>query len=79
MEKDVSRKKFIAWAVGLGSLAMVPAFFRSRPVKKNKPGTAKMLTQDGKLVEIDIANIPPKKKKLGKADIHKWIRKRNSM
>jgi hypothetical protein len=79
MQKDVSRKKFIAWVVGLGSLAFVPAAFRLRPGKKNKTTTAKMLTRDGKLVEIDIANIPAKRKKLGIADIHGWIRKKNSM
>lgn len=79
MQKDVSRKKFIAWVVGLGSLAFVPTAFWLRPGKKNKTATAKMLTRDGKLVEIDTANIPAKKKKLGIADIHGWIRKKNSM
>ena len=79
MEKDVSRKKFITWAIGLGSLAIVPTLFRSRAEKKNNNTTAKMLTQDGKLVEIDMANIPAKKKKLGMADIHGWIRRKPSL
>ncbi|MGZ3846407.1 MAG: hypothetical protein ACXVBH_10155 [Flavisolibacter sp.] len=80
MEKNVSRKKFIAWAVGLGSVAvLVPPFFKSSSKKRSKSTTTRMLTQDGKLVEVDIANIPAKKRKLGLADIHGWIRKKTSM
>lgn len=80
MEKNVSRKKFIAWAIGIGSLAVVvPPILRSPSKKRNKSTTARMLTQDGRLVEVDIANIPAKKRKLRLADIHGWIRRKASM
>ena len=80
MEKDISRKKFITWAVGVGSVAaLIPPFFSSPSKRRNKATTARMLTQDGRLVELDIANIPAKKKKLGLADIHGWIRRKTSM
>lgn len=77
--KIVSRKKFFTWTVGISSLLVIPAFLKS-PGKKNKTAkTVKMLTQDGKLVEIDVADIPSKKKKLKMADIHNWINKKASL
>jgi uncharacterized membrane protein YvbJ len=79
MEKNVSRKKFLAWSVGISSLLAVPAFLKFSAKKKNKASTVKMLTQDGKLVEIDVANIPPKKKKIKGAEIHSWINKKTSL
>jgi hypothetical protein len=36
-----------------------------------------MLTQDGRLVEIDIENIPVKKQKIRNADIHTWVNKKH--
>jgi hypothetical protein len=77
--KNVSRKKFLAWSVCISSLLAVPAFLKFSNKKKKQSATAKMLTQDGKLVEIDVANIPSKKKKIKTADIHTWISKRTSL
>jgi hypothetical protein len=50
--------------------------FRSK--KKKEPQKVKMLTQDGRLVEIDIENIPVKKQKIRNADIHTWVNKKTS-
>jgi hypothetical protein len=75
--KDLSRKKFLGWTIGIGSLLAIPAFLRP-PKRKTPSQTVKMLTQDGKLVEIDVSNIPDKKKKVSTADIHSWIRKKSS-
>ena len=47
--------------------------------KKKQAATVKMLTQDGRLVEIDVANIPSQKKKIKTADIHTWINKKTSL
>jgi hypothetical protein len=77
--KNVSRKKFLAWSVGISSLLAVPAFLKFPNKKKKQTATAKMLTQDGRLVEIDVANIPSKKKKIKTADIHTWINKKTSL
>lgn len=77
--KTVSRKKFFAWTVGISSLLMIPAFLKFSGGKSKKTKTAKMLTQDGKLVEIEIANIPSKRRKLKISDIHNWVNKKPSL
>lgn len=77
--KSLSRKKFLAWSVGISSLLAVPAFLKFSSKKKDKSTTVKMLTQDGKLVEIDVANIPSKKKKIKVAEIHTWMNKKTSL
>lgn len=79
MENNVSRKKFLAWSVGISSLLAVPAFLKFSAKKKNKATAVKMLTQDGKLVEIDVANIPSQKKKIKQSEIHTWISKKTSL
>jgi hypothetical protein len=77
--KNVSRKRFLAWSAGISSLLAVPAFLKFSSKKKKQSATAKMLTQDGKLVEIDVANIPSQKKKLKAADIRTWISKKTPL
>jgi hypothetical protein len=74
MEKEnkiVTRKRFIAWSVGISSLLAVPAFLRFPNKKKKQATTVKMLTQD--------ANIPSQKKKIKTADIHRWINRNTSL
>ena len=79
MEKNVSRKKFLAWSIGISSLFSIPAFLKFSTKKKNKAMVEKMLTQDGKLVEIDVANIPSQKKKVKRSEIHTWINRKTSL
>ena len=74
--KDLSRKKFLFWGIGISSLLAIPAFLRPKKNKETK--TVKMLTQDGRLVEIEVANIPSKKNKLKANDIHTWVNKKTS-
>ena len=68
---NISRKKF--FLSGL-SLAAVVAFFKGgdQPEKKK---TAKFLTQDGKLVEIDLDKLPSSKRTATKEDVQNWIKK----
>ena len=66
-----SRRKFIFW--GVASAAVISAIKFIRPKQKNE--TVKMLTQDGKLVEVDIAAIPKSKKKITDKELQNWIRK----
>jgi hypothetical protein len=75
--KDLSRKKFIGWTIGIGSLLAIPAFLR-RPRKKIPVQTTKMLTQDGRLVEIDVSHIPETKKKASTGEIQSWIQKKSA-
>lgn len=76
MEKEKtpqSRKKFIMWGVGILSLFSIGKLaFTSKEKKRN---TVKMLTQDGTLVEIDVAAIPPNKKKISEEEIQNWVKK----
>jgi predicted sulfurtransferase len=60
--KPTSRKKFLLWGTVLLSSATVFRFFAGK--KKKKEETVKMLTQDGKLVEIDLKMIQASKRSL---------------
>lgn len=73
-KKPFSRKKFLAWSVGLGALLTLPAWLKFS--KKKKKETVKMLTQDGRLVEICVADIPAKKQKIEPKDIPNWVHKK---
>lgn len=75
--KVVSRKNFLGWGVGIASLLAVPSFLLSRK-KKKETKTTKMLTQDGKLVEIDISSLPSQRKKIKPQDIHTWVTTKRS-
>ncbi len=70
--KNQGRRKFIAW--GVASAAVLAVFKFIKPTPK-KAETVKMLTQDGKLVEIDIAALPAKKKKITDKELQNWIMK----
>lgn len=76
--KNVSRKKMISWGIGFTALLALPSFLRFSK-KKKETRKVKMLTQDGKLVEIDVVNIPEKKKKIQQADIHTWVSKKPTL
>lgn len=69
--KKQSRRRFIFW--GVASAAVTSAIKFLNPGQKKE--TVKMLTQDGKLVEVDIAAIPKKKKKITDKELQNWIRK----
>ena len=70
--KNQSRRKFISW--GVASAALLTAVKFILPSKK-KSETVKMLTQDGKLVEVAIASLPPQKKKVTNDELKNWIKK----
>lgn len=76
--KSLSRKKFLAWGLGVTSFLALPGFLRFSK-KKKEAEKVKMLTQDGKLVEIDVTNIPEQKKKIRGADILTWVHKKSSL
>ncbi|HEX6332626.1 MAG TPA: hypothetical protein VFZ78_00285 [Flavisolibacter sp.] len=76
--KKVSRVKFLSWGVGIASLLAIPAFLRPSRKKKDTK-TVKMLTQDGRLVTIDVAHIPEKKKKIDEKEIHMWVQKNKGL
>ncbi|AFD07275.1 hypothetical protein [Solitalea canadensis] len=71
---NLSRKKFLFSGL---SLAAVITFFKWKSIpEKKKTATAKFLTQDGKLVEIDIEKLPLSKKVIAsKEDVQNWVKK----
>ena len=71
--KKQSRRKFITW--GIASAAIFSAVRFLQPSRKKEKTTVKMLTQDGKLVEVDIASLPAKKKKISDKELQNWIKK----
>jgi hypothetical protein len=71
--KTQSRRKFLLW--GVASAAALSAVKFILPVKEKEKQTTKMLTQDGKLVEVDIAAIYSNKKRITNKELQNWIKK----
>jgi hypothetical protein len=77
-DKPVSRKKFVVWTAGiLSAVAALTFFTRSAPQKKTR--MVKMLTRDGKLVEIEISKLPSKRNRIKDDDIHAWVQRKPSL
>ncbi|MCX6189105.1 MAG: hypothetical protein NTW54_05805 [Bacteroidetes bacterium] len=79
--KVQTRKKFIG--VGITAAAMLTAFRFFLPEKKQETGTVKMLTQDGKLVEVDTKKLQEiekllcvKSKKVSNDQLQNWVYKK---
>ncbi|MBS1527875.1 MAG: hypothetical protein JST19_19680 [Bacteroidetes bacterium] len=78
-ENSRSRRKFV-WGAGILAALAVVGKVTGLPVlsKKNAPDkkrTVKMLTQDGKLVEIDESLITASRRKVTNAELQNWIKK----
>lgn len=72
--KKQSRRRFIGW--GIASAAIFSAVKFILPSRKKEvKETVKMLTRDGKLVEIDMAVLPSKRKKISDKELQNWIQK----
>ena len=72
-KKMLSRKTFVRWSAGLlGLFAVAGVWFGQ---KRKKKSTVKMLTQDGRLVEIDAALLEKKGRKITDAELQSWVKK----
>jgi len=65
------------WGLGIAS-AFSAIGFLFRPKGNKKTKMVKMLTQDGKLVEVDISKLSGKKTKIKDEQIHTWVRNKTS-
>jgi hypothetical protein len=71
-----SRKKFLLW--GLGILASVTALKTIISPKKKKQ-LVKMLSQDGKLVEVDKDFLTHKAQKVTNKELQGWIKSKSHL
>ena len=73
--KITSRKKFLLWGATLLSSVTVLKFISGNKQQKNE--TIKMLTQDGKLVEIDREKLyGSKRNKITDEQLKSWVNKK---
>jgi uncharacterized membrane protein YvbJ len=73
-KKPVSRKKFLFWTIGSLSVFTAAKYFFHRGSKSNTR-TVKMLTQSGKLVEVDVTNLAcGKRKKISDDELKNWVK-----
>ena len=70
--------------MGLGILSLFPLLKFSLFSKKNKAiscspaaqeGTVRMLTQDGKLVDVDVSKLSSTRKKVSDKELLAWVKK----
>jgi hypothetical protein len=78
--KTTSRKKILLWGAALLSSATVFRFFTgSKKIDRISCAppneTIKMLTEDGKLVEINKTLLASSGKKISNEELQKWIKK----
>ena len=79
-DKLSSRKKFLLWGTAvLTSLTAFKLFTGSKKLSGEKKETVKMLTQDGKLVEVDAEQLYcGKRKKISDEQLKNWVVKKKS-
>jgi hypothetical protein len=70
---NTTRKKVLLWGAAVISSLTVFKFFDR--FKSEKKDTVKMLTQDGKLVEIDKNLLAQSGKKISNKELQNWVKK----
>ena len=68
-----SRRKALYWVAGALSVMM---FWKYVPKKQKKAETTKMLTEDGKLVEVDLKYLKGQRTKLKPDEFHSWVKRK---
>lgn len=71
--KSPTRKKFLLWGAAILSSLTFMKFISDKKEEKNE--TIKMLTQDGKLVEINSELLASSGKKISDEELQKWVKK----
>ena len=72
-EQQKSRRSFFLKSAGLAAAAAITGWFGFSQKKKNE--TVKMLTQDGRLVEIDKKLLVSSGKKISDKELQTWVNK----
>ncbi len=79
--KTSNRKKFLLWGATLLSSLTILKFLPGNRKKISEPAikTVKMLTQDGKLVEVDVEKFYcGKRKKISDEQLKTWVNKKQT-
>ena len=75
LQKASTRKKFLLWGAAVLSSLTVLKFIPGNKQKKKE--TVKMLTRDGKLVEVDADKLYcGKRKKISDDQLKSWVSKK---
>jgi hypothetical protein len=72
-QQKPTRKKFLIWGAAVLSSFSLLKIFGNKQQEKNE--TIKMLTQDGKLVEIDKKLLASSTKKISDEELKKWVQR----
>ena len=73
VENKVTRRKLVGWMGIISLFTMAGAALM--PWRNKKVRTVKMLTQDGKLVEVDARLLASNKTKISDKELQGWVRK----
>ncbi len=71
-KKSPGRRKLLVWSAAILSGVSLLRWIMPR---EKQTETVKMLTRDGKLVEIDKRLLPEKKAKINDKDLLSWVKK----
>ena len=71
-QKD--RRKIIYWVAGALSAVMFWRYLPKKSEEKEEP--VKMLTEDGRLVEVDLKHLKGERKKLKPDEFHSWVKRK---
>ena len=71
-ESKVARRKLIGWLGVLSLATIIGGAFKTWNNKQ--PKTVKMLTQEGKLVEVDVAMLSSGRKKISDNELKNWVK-----
>jgi len=71
-KKSSGRRRLIVWSAAILSGV---SLFRWLLPREKLTETVKMLTRDGKLVEVDKRLLPAKKTKINNKDLLSWVKK----
>ena len=72
-DNKISRRKLVGW-LGVVSLFATAGAALIPWKNKKKPATVKMLTQDGKLVEVDASLLAANTKKITNKELQNWVK-----
>lgn len=77
-KKSPSRRKFLFWGAGLLSGASLFRFAWMSKAREKEEESVKMLTQDGRLVEVDVSRLPSQSRQIKDEELLGWATKNNN-